>query len=96
MSKTISIRVDEEIFNKYTSINKEKFKIKFIDLIDKFYLISVNSCKQSVNSCKQQNVNKLYSDSFNPKKVQAQLKTSRYDENVSLDELLKGLEENEK
>lgn len=67
MSKTVSIRVDEEIFNKYTSLNKEKFKSKFIELIDKFYSISVNSCKQSVNSCKQQNVNKSYVDPLREK-----------------------------
>lgn len=96
MSKTISIRVDEETFRKYSSVNKEKFKSKFIILIDKFHSLTVNSCKQTVNSCKQLN-QKLTTDSFNPKQVQLELKKREpYNEDVSLDELLKALEGSEK
>lgn len=97
MSKTISIRVDEETFKKYSSVDKEKFKSKFINLIEKFHDLTVNSCKQSVNSCKQSTQN-ITRDSYDPKQFQRELrnKKSSSEQVISLEELFTAVEGSDK
>ena len=97
MSKTkiIGIRVKEELVNRYSSLpkdQKEKFKIEVNELLSKY----LNEYTVNTNTVNTNTVNSLYSESFNPKKVQVQLKTSKYNEDISLDELLSSLEEDEK
>ena len=102
MSKTkiIGIRVKEELVNRYSSLpkdQKEKFKIEVNELLSKYlneYTVNTNTV--NTNTVNTNTVNSLYSESFNPKKVQVQLKTSKYNEDISLDELLSSLEEDEK
>ena len=107
MSKTkiIGIRVKEELVNRYSSLpkdQKEKFKIEVNELLSKYlneYTVNTNTVNTNTvntNTVNTNTVNSLYSESFNPKKVQVQLKTSKYNEDISLDELLSSLEEDEK